>query len=674
VQRADIQALRALAVAAVFAFHLWPGVVRGGFVGVDVFFVISGFLIAGHLIREAESTGGIRLAEFWTRRARRLLPGALVTLVVVSIGVAIWVPANLWPQFQREALASTLYVQNWVLAGDSLDYFASVNSPSPVQHFWTLSAEEQFYIFTPLLLLGALWLGRRWRTPRRPVLFTGIAILTAASLAYSVWSTAAGPAAYFETTARAWEFGAGALLVFAPPARHRWLGTAAAGAGIAGIVLSATLLSGDMPFPGAIAAIPVLATGAAIWGGPALGPMGRRLVGLRPVAFLGDTSYAIYLWHWPLIVIAPFALGHDLSLKDKLFLVALTLLVAATSTRYVENPIRYARVLNGPRGIRWTAAMGAVAMAVVASLAAGGLLVSTAQQTAAAREAHDVQVAHGDCLGAMASPNDSACARVLPSGLIVPDTNATGPSGNLPECWAGVAEAELRVCSFGPADATVHLIAIGDSHSNALIPAYWAIAQRMHWQIWIAGHNGCYWTAAVQVKPAPAMVTGCEAWKHNLADWLDSHPPLDAIIVTNARDGAPVQAPVSSVFQVTVRGLVDAWATQTRRGVRIIAIRDNPDMAFDVVSCVVRHAGDPNAACSRPSSTAVGTRDPLVAAAQATPLARLVDLTDVYCPGGICLPVIGHVMVYVNRDHLTGTFAASLAAVLGDRLAAALAS
>ena len=673
--RPDIQALRAIAVLSVFAFHLWPGALPGGFSGVDVFFVISGFLIAGKLIREAETTGSIRILEFWARRIRRLLPGALTVLAVTTVAVFIWVPLNLWPQFLREVAGATVYIQNWVLANDAVDYFAATNAPSPVQHFWTLSAEEQFYVFTPLLLLGLLLLARRVAN-RRAVLCGGVAAITAASFACSVWLTSISPpSAYFVTTTRAWEFGVGALLVFVPLPRSIRHARFAVVVGVLGILAATRFLSNAVPFPGAIAAWPVLSTAAAIWGGVGVGRRWLAVASFRPVQFIGDISYALYLWHWPLIVIAPFALGHALSIRDKVLIIGATFVLAYLSTRFIENPIRYGRASTvSERAPIRTAAWGAVGMAAVLAISVSGLAVAEGHRASNAQQAARITAQHPNCLGAMAIENATECRGVVPAAALVPDpADAATDTFNRPDCWATVDSGDLHVCSLGPADASVRLMAIGDSHSNDLLVAYQAIADLNHWRIDVAGHNGCYWTLAVQQKPAQAMVDGCEQWKASLLTWIDARPAYDAILVTNARNGFNVTPkPGQSLMAATVDGLVRAWATQTLRGTRIIAIRDNPAMRSDVVTCVVEHPTDANARCSSPQATAVGSTDPLVQAVQKTENARLIDLTGIYCPGGVCLPVIGNVVIYANRDHVTATWVISLVSILSTRITAAL--
>ena len=673
--RKDIQALRAIAVIAVFGYHLWPKALPGGFVGVDIFFVISGFLISGNLIREADRTGGIRLWSFWSRRARRLLPAALTVLVASAIGVYIWVPQNLWPQFLRESIAATLYMQNWVLAGDSVDYLAANNTASPVQHYWTLSAEEQFYIFTPLLLIALLALARRFRS-RRGTLFSGIAIVTGASFVYSVWLTAvSAPTAYFVTTTRAWEFGVGALLVFAPPARSLFTGGLAVGIGVVGLASSVLLLSNQVPFPSATAGWPVLATAAVIWGGVAMGRRWEGLAGLAPVQFIGGVSYSTYLWHWPLIVIVPYALDHALTTIDKLGIIAATVLLAALSTRYIEDPIRYStRLLGGNRSPRIIATWAAAGMALTVGVAGIGLVSAETNRTESAQRTAALVAEAPQCLGAMAIVHAGSCRGIIPADVLVPDPAQAGTdSWNRSDCWAGVDVPDLRLCTFGPPDASVRLAAIGDSHSNVFLTAYKALAERNGWRIDVAGHNGCYWTTAVQKKPVQAMTDGCEGWKVNLNAYLDRVAPYDAILVTDARNGLPPVVPVGvDVTDATAQGLATAWARQTSRGTRIIAIRDNPAMRSDIVSCVVRYRQAADTRCSLPVDQALGPRDALVEAVGRSADARLVDMTDIYCPAAVCLPVIGNVVVYQDKDHMTATFVGSLVPVLSDRINAAL--
>ncbi|WP_431279761.1 acyltransferase family protein [Leifsonia poae] len=366
--RPEIQALRAVAVAAVVLYHFWPPVVTGGYVGVDVFFAISGFLITGHLLREVAATDRIGLAQFWARRARRLLPASLLVLLVTAIAVLVWVPSIFWLPFFRETIASALYVENWTLAADSVDYLAANAVPTAVQHYWSLSAEEQFYLIWPLVILAGLWASTRVRRfSRRRVIFVVLSVVTAASLAASVALTTSSPSvAYFITPTRAWEFGLGGLLALALGTFDEGMGRRIgqridkvrpilAWAGWIAIAYAVFRFSAATPFPGYTALLPV---GGALLviaaGSPARWWAPTSIVGIRPVQWVGDVSYSIYLWHWPLLIVAPYVVGHaSLTLIEKVALLALTVVLAWATKRWVEDPVRRARLFTA-RKPRWT--------------------------------------------------------------------------------------------------------------------------------------------------------------------------------------------------------------------------------------------------------------------------------------------------------------------------------
>ena len=303
--RGDIQGLRALAVAAVVVYHLWPKALPGGYVGVDVFLVISGFLITSHLLREPPVTWAA-VGRFWGRRVRRLLPASAVVIVVTVAASAALLPSTLLAQAASEALSSALYVQNWALAASATDYLAATADATPFRHYWTLSVEEQFYLVWPLIVGGATVLGARWSAGRRsgaradgradgragaraggatwpvPV---AVAVVVVGSLAWSVHLTASNPAsAYYVTPTRMWELALGGAVAVVGTrlragARVR---SVLAWAGLGAVVVAAITFDAGTPFPGAWALLPVsgaalvIAAGASPTSGPA------RLLGVRP--------------------------------------------------------------------------------------------------------------------------------------------------------------------------------------------------------------------------------------------------------------------------------------------------------------------------------------------------------------------------------------------------------
>ncbi|MFI2620602.1 acyltransferase family protein [Streptomyces sp. NPDC018584] len=333
--RPDIQALRALAVGLVVFHHLWPTVLTGGFVGVDAFFVISGYLITAQLTHEINGTGRIRIADFYARRIRRLLPAALSVLACIVVAVYALVPRDRWSDYAHQVLASALYGQNWLLGAEPVD----PTRITAMAHYWSLSVEEQFYLLWPLFLLLLL----RLRAPRARLF--GVAGLGLVSLAWCVHLTEADPAAaFFVTPVRVWEFAIGAVLALV--GTRLVLPRAVAGAasllGFTALVGSALHFTGLTPYPGTAALVPTVGTALVIAAGTgAQRQWHTALTSSRPVQLLGDISYSLYLWHWPLLILVPLAVsGGILDLPVRLGILVSALLLAYASKRVIEDPVR----------------------------------------------------------------------------------------------------------------------------------------------------------------------------------------------------------------------------------------------------------------------------------------------------------------------------------------------
>ena len=667
--RPEIQALRAVAVAVVVVYHLWPNTLAGGFVGVDVFFVISGFLITAHLMREADRTGRINLPKFWAKRIRRLLPASLTVLAASAVGVFLLVPQMYWTQFFQEIAASAVYAQNWVLAASSIDYLAAENVASPVQHFWSLSVEEQFYLVWPILIgLVVLAAQRLSLRARRTLVFAALALVAAASLYYSVTYTASNPGeAYFATTTRAWEFAAGGLLAVVGSAVKAPAGvrTLVAYVGWAGIAYAVATYSGQTAFPGSAALLPVLATVAVIWAGDpdsALSP--NRLLGTRPVQFLGGVSYSVYLWHWPLIVFATivFVDVHD---ATKIAIVIASLGLAWLTTVLVENPARDWKALVGRRP-RWTllAMVIAVALVAVPTAAASWL---TSQQASADTARAAVAVASADeCFGASVFAVPAGACDDVEHETLTP--LASFAVDDEPEvyhngCYSDLTTADLNTCVVGDAASDTSVALIGDSHAVSWYPAMKTIAEDNSWALSPFLKSSCPMNAALKEDEEAEVERSCATWNDSLAETLAAQPEaLDMVVLSHSAAGDNYGSD-----QDAIDGYRAAWEPLVERGTEVVVIRDVPRMEEGTNRCIADTAGA-NAACDRPENEAV-LDDLMVEAAEDQPGVTVIDMNDFFCRDGSCTPVAGGVVGYRDSHHITATYSATLAPYLEQRLA-----
>ena len=373
--RPDIQALRALAVGLVLVWHAGVPGLPAGFIGVDIFFVVSGFLITGLLLAERGEWGSISLRGFYARRARRLLPAATIVTIATLVATVLIMPSLRQESIALDGLASTFYVENWRLADQAVDYQAAQVATSPFQHYWSLSVEEQFYLVWPVLLLLVLSGNRGFfRSGRyRARLLAVLGVVFAASLGYSIWDSYTSPdPAYFVTVNRVWQFAAGGILaaveVGIGQLRRRSIALPLAGVGLASLIAGALLIDPASPYPGLAALVPTLGTVALLAGGTVAvtTTIGRHLTS-RPVLRVGDLSYSLYLWHWPMLVFAAELFG-PLSAVEGLAVVALAFVPSIATERLIERPIRL-----GPRFAPWRAglALGGVLMLASTVVAVG---------------------------------------------------------------------------------------------------------------------------------------------------------------------------------------------------------------------------------------------------------------------------------------------------------------
>ncbi|WP_192498636.1 acyltransferase family protein [Ornithinimicrobium pratense] len=668
---AHVQALRAVAVGGVLIFHFWPHALPGGFLGVDIFFVISGFLITGGIVRQVERRQ-FSFRQFYIRRIRRLIPAA--ALVALVSGVVAWFvqPISLWLDTFSELLASTLYVQNWFLVYKGNDYFAG--SPSLAQHYWSLSVEEQFYLIWPVIIVLAGWIGHRTGGVRRGVI-VALGALTLASFITSVVVTPQDwQLSFFATHIRAWEFGVGALLALAPtPERRPWH----AAVGWAGLVVLAVCLyvyRGTWPFPGWIGAIPVLATALCLWGGFGQGRRAlSRVVLSPPVLWAGDISYSLYLWHWPIIVLAPWVLEGETSLPVDLGLVVLCFLLAWVTKTQVEDRFREGGVVL-VRGVDPLRRPSIVVATVLPLVVVVGCVLQLSTITAASSRAAALegQALASDlpCYGVEAL-DDPSCEPPFGDELIPALSTAyvdftQSPENN--ECMQTVTASTVIRCVFGDPHSDTTVALVGDSHGLAWLPAAQVAAEERGWRLLTYLRGACPVSAAVTKRYVPGEQELCDAWSRDVIEEVVTDPEVDLVMTAALNTITWVPTEGRSPYETGVEGYAQAWNRWAEAGKRVLVMEETPLPRDDVLECLSQQ---PARACAQPESQVDQPGpSPLHAAvdrlrADGQPV-DLMPVRDLFCADDACPAVVGNIVVYVDGDHVSQPYMRTLGPRVGE--------
>ncbi|AEI11627.1 acyltransferase family protein [Cellulomonas gilvus] len=669
--RPDIEGLRAIAVGLVLVYHAGVDQLSGGFVGVDIFFVLSGFLITGLLVRELERSGRVSLSRFYARRAKRLLPATALTLIASALLTWAFIPVTQWRAFGGDIVSAALYVVNWRLADRSVDYLAEGTGASPVQHFWSLAVEEQYYIVWPLLLVLVGLVVRRTRLRVRPTMAVALALIVVPSLVWSVHLTSTQPAvAFFVTTTRLWELGIGAAVAIGAawwvrvPARVAAL---AGWAGLAAILASALLFSSATPWPGSAALVPTLGTAAVIVAGfRAAGP--ARLLALRPLVWIGGMSYSLYLWHWPLVVAATFAAGGELGAKVGLLVTAASVVPAWLSLRLVENPVRFST---------WVAAKARRALTVGLACTLVGVLAGVALLLA---------VPQGPPPPPDTRPEDP---RTLVGAEVIQDG---GPQAGAPrdtvrfmtpaptdavddvpeaydrECQVDSDGSEPRACAWGDPDGTLDVAVVGDSKMLQWTSALDEIGRSEGWRVTTWTKSACAFADVVQTQGGKPYES-CVAWNDAVLAELTAAPP-DVLVTSQRATSAMPPDGGDSSSEAMSAGIERRWQEVAALGTRVVVLLDNPAPPDEVYECVAEHL-ETLTACAFDRDDAVrssAASEQLAAATALGDAVGVVDMTPWVCPTTRCAPVIGDVLVYRQGSHLTDTYVRSTVAMLRSEL------
>ena len=683
---------------AVVLFHAGVPGVGGGYVGVDVFFVISGFLITGLLWREVSTTGGVALAKFYGARARRLLPAGCTVLVATAIGAAALLPPVQAREVLGDGIASALYVGNYRFAVQGTDYLNAGAPPSPFQHYWSLGVEEQFYLLWPALIIGTAWLVRRWRRGRSETVPSGLpyllvlALVAAASFAVSLaWTHALPSWAFFSLPSRAWELAAGGLVALSAVAWRRLPVPAAAIVGAAGltlIIVACTQLGEKTPYPGTAGLLPVLGTALVIGAGCAAPDYGvGRFLSVPVMRAIGRVSYSWYLWHWPVLLLAPPLLGHPLGLAERLAAAAASLGLAVLTLVFIENPGRFAPPLR--RSAAGSLALGGAVTAVAVSVGLVLLLMvpapvghgapaaalrvdAAAPQPTTDADPHDaaVQQLIAQVRGAVAA---SADLGAVPSNLSPSLADAPGdkPSVFLNGCVRSWREVGQDECASGDTASATTVALVGDSHAAMWHPAFKQIAEQRHWRLETLGKVTC---PLSDLSPITSPYLGreyteCEQWRGEILGRLQAERPRLIVLSMSRRYGADFgftsydPAWIDSLTRLVAR-------LRSSTGAPVLVLGPIPDPHSTVPTCVSGHLDDAMA-CAPARSVAVNDGGIAAeAAATAAGGGQYADVTDLFCTVDRCPVIVGNDLVFRDDNHVTIEYAQVLApviAALADR-------
>ncbi|MBT2485402.1 MULTISPECIES: acyltransferase family protein [unclassified Microbacterium] len=665
--RADIQGLRAIAVGLVLLYHAGVPLITGGYVGVDVFFVISGFLISTHLLESLQRDGRIRFADFYARRIRRILPASLTVAVLTVIAAVIFYPPLALERVLRDGLATILYVPNFWFAIQNTDYLAD-HSPSPFQHYWSLGVEEQFYLLWPVVLF-LIFLATR-RRPR--LLLAAVSVIALASLVAGVMLTPVDqPSAFFLLPTRAWELLFGAIVGAILLQGSRPPGRVAAVAGWVGLLMilgSALLFNDSTAFPGVAAVLPTLGTALVIFAGASDTRMGpTSALSLPPLQFIGLISYSLYLVHWPLLVVTQAAVGEQNPLPAwmrVLFGIVIAIVLAWVLFRCVEMPLRAPRMLvqRRPR----STLLAALGVTVVLAVGVGAAVNWSADRLTGSG---DVVTESADYPTSPPNPTAFVPSNMTPALQDVDDDLAPVFTDG---CQLDPKSEAVQDCEYADASGDTRIVLFGDSHSAQWFPAVEEFARdRPGTSLRTYTKSSCSAAAAtVLVKGVP--YSSCDRWRSKVVEHLLADPP-DLVVISNYAHYVLADSPDGSQrlplwgegLRATVQQLRDA-------GSEVLLIADSPRLRAAPDSCVSTDVMDA-ARCDEQREWAI---DAELAAVErdvaAETDAEYVDFTEFICTDATCPVIIDDLFVYRDVNHMTSTFVSYLAPALEPTLASLL--
>lgn len=643
--RGDVEGLRAIAILLVIAAHAKVAGFQGGFIGVDVFYILSGYLITGLLVQEAATTGRMRFANFYARRLRRLLPALFLMLVITCVVAKLVIPPTELPNQLSNAFSAALWLSNFQFAFWNMDYFAPSADTALYLHTWSLGVEEQFYLVWPLLIvlvLGA-WKGSNAgaRLARLKWLFVGIFAVSFALSTY--WTYRAPLFGFYLMPSRAWQFALGGIVFLAVGSPAFQVSTSFAHStwlrplgwlGLGMVVLAGIIIPPTAPYPGMWALLPSAGAAFALAGGAQQQSWLARTLSLRLMQALGRVSYSWYLWHWPVLVLGATLLDIR-SGWNRAGLVLLSLLIAAASYHLFETPIRHNRRLVSRPGL---AVVAALVVMVVGALALRGW------------QAQAKAFAQTPSMAAFtAARHDEASVYAM-------------------GCFGPYRSTQVLICSFGDPHAKHTIALLGDSKAAQWVPPYREVFTKLGWHVLVITKSACPMVDASYIAaPLRRTYSECNKWRDEVLRKVASLRPNLVVLSESYR------YPFSE----------DEWIDGTKSVLRslaqsadqIIVMRPTPELPVNGPLCL-EPRGRLYAALapkSRCRGIANGQKfmeisEWIKSAASSFPSAHFVDMTRSVCPDNECRAKVNDIIVFSDAGHMTGTFARALAPALADML------
>lgn len=663
--RPDIEGVRAVASLGVLLSHAGVTALAGGFTGVDVFYVLSGFLVTGGLLREGQKKGTIDFWNFMGRRARRLLPLATLVLVLTVIFTYRFLGYSRGNVVAEDAKWTALFASNWRFIQTGTDYFGAQSSVSPLQHYWTLAVEMQFYFVWPLivLLLVKLLPGISLRLK----LAIALVAMFIGSYAWSIYQTeTAVTVAYFSTFTRVFEIAAGCLLALAVPylaGLPAHLSPVLNWAGLALLIFSILYIEPTMPFPGWIAILPVLGACLVIAGGTIAAERGaERILNLPVMVALGKYAYGMYLWHWPMLLIAPGVIHRELTGPEKLLVVGLGAIMGIVTYHLVENPLRNVAVLK-TRPAYWSLAFGALLVLIPWGIS---------QRYIAA---HQEGPAIGVEQAALSDyPNEEQVIAAVAAAVDVSDWPDQPPRiENLAysdECDVTRAATSSSACVHGNPDADRTVVVYGDSHAAMWIPTLDIIGKQADWRVVQLNKPGCI----APDFPTYSNVLGrdyteCIEYRDWAMGKIEELQP-DVVIVTSARSGSLIavdgKGTEDGVEQAWEEGLGRTLDRITPNAGRVVVLGDMPYPSQPGIDCLSANPNDVGRCTDSVEDAVLADHNAVEARVAKVHGAEYVDITPWFCTDEACPAVINDLTVHRDRMHVSENYAVWLSEVLGQ--------